>query len=112
MTENPSLESDNNGPDSADVVDGPVGSASLKDPATSGPIGGNVDALRPIDVPSESTPEIGAVESPPPPHERQDEDHIGVDWDLSRHEPHGKLDGKRPQVGDAGGTRPRTPRLR
>jgi hypothetical protein len=92
MRENPSLESDNDGPDSGDVIDGPIGAASLKDPATSGAIGGNLDVLRPIDLPGESTHEIRAIESPDAAHERQDEDHIGVDWDLSRHEPHGKLD--------------------
>jgi len=38
------------GPDSSDVVEGPVGSARLKDPETSGPIGADLDALPPIDV--------------------------------------------------------------
>jgi hypothetical protein len=40
-------------PDASDVVVGPVGSASLKDPSTSGPIGADLAALEPIDVPSD-----------------------------------------------------------
>jgi hypothetical protein len=40
-------------PDASDVVEGPVGSASLKDPSTSGPIGADLAALEPIDVPDD-----------------------------------------------------------
>jgi len=43
------------GPDASDVVDGPVGSAWLKNPATSGPIGADLGALPPIDVDSGDT---------------------------------------------------------
>lgn len=41
-------------PDASDVVEGPVGDSSLKDPATSGPIGADLDALVPIEVPPKS----------------------------------------------------------
>jgi hypothetical protein len=44
-------------PDAADVVDGPVGEAWLKDPATSGPIGADLEALPSIDAPP--SPEAG-----------------------------------------------------
>ena len=39
-------------PDASDVVTGPVGSASLRDPATSGPEGAQLDQLPDIEVPS------------------------------------------------------------
>jgi hypothetical protein len=37
-------------PDASDVVTGPVGSASLRDPASSGPEGADLDRLQEIDV--------------------------------------------------------------
>lgn len=42
-------------PDASDVVDGPVGSAWLKDPASVGPIGAEIAELPPIDVPSDDS---------------------------------------------------------
>jgi hypothetical protein len=41
-----------NAPDASDVVDGPIGAASLKDPARSGPIGADIESLEPIDIPT------------------------------------------------------------
>ena len=38
-------------PDASDVVTGPVGSASLRDPATAGPEGAQLDQLPDIEVP-------------------------------------------------------------
>jgi hypothetical protein len=38
-------------PDASAVVDGPVGAASLKNPATSGPIAAELKALPSIDAP-------------------------------------------------------------
>jgi len=38
------------GPDASDVVTGPVGRASLRDPASSGPMGADLDRLPTIDV--------------------------------------------------------------
>ena len=38
------------GPDASDVVTGPVGSASLRDPASSGLMGADLDRLPTIDV--------------------------------------------------------------
>jgi hypothetical protein len=61
-------------PDASDVVEGPVGSASLRDPATSGPMGADLDELPTID------PDDDRGSSAP---ERQDPEHIGVDWDLT-----------------------------
>jgi hypothetical protein len=61
-------------PDASDVVEGPVGSASIKDPATSGPMGADLDQLPAIDPDDDADP---------PVHERQDSDHIGVDWDVT-----------------------------
>lgn len=85
MTED-TRQSASDAPDASDVVEGPVGSAALKDPATSGPIGADLDELPALDGP-------GAVGSPtdqdaprdggPSIHERQDPDHVGVDWDLT-----------------------------
>jgi hypothetical protein len=39
--------------DASDVVEGPVGSAHLKDPSTSGPIGADLEDLTPIDIPAD-----------------------------------------------------------
>lgn len=47
MTEVPSK--DGPGPDASDIVTGPIGSASLRDPATSGPEGAQLDHLPVID---------------------------------------------------------------
>ena len=59
MTSEPSKDT-TTAPDSADVVTGPVGSASLRDPATSGPEGAQLDQLPDIEVPSAGVePEIG-----------------------------------------------------
>jgi hypothetical protein len=43
MTDVPSK--DRPGPDASDIVTGPIGSASLRDPATSGPEGAQLDQL-------------------------------------------------------------------
>lgn len=48
-------------PDASDVVAGPVGSAWLKDPATSGPVGADLEALEPIDVPDDD-PTVKSVD--------------------------------------------------
>ena len=45
--------------DASDVVDGPVGYAHLKDPATSGPIGADLDKLPPIDIPDDDPTTAG-----------------------------------------------------
>jgi hypothetical protein len=37
-------------PDASDVVDGPVGGAWLKDPATAGPTGADLEALPVLDL--------------------------------------------------------------
>jgi hypothetical protein len=52
-------------PDAADVISGPIGSASLRDPATSGPEGADLAKLPPIDLPPIDLPLI--VDSPPGP---------------------------------------------
>jgi hypothetical protein len=49
-------------PDASDVVEGPIGSARLKDPASSGPNGADLDALPRI----EGIPAAGADEASPP----------------------------------------------
>jgi hypothetical protein len=67
-------------PDASDVVEGPVGSASIKDPSTSGPMGADLDQLPAID-PDDGTDHEGG----PATHERQDPDHVGVDWDVTAH---------------------------
>ena len=51
MTSQPSKDK-TTAPDAGDVVTGPVGSASLRDPATSGPEGAQLDQLPDIEVPS------------------------------------------------------------
>jgi hypothetical protein len=71
-------------PEASDVVDGLVGSAWLKDPATSEPIGANLEALLPIDVArGDRTDEGGSIDGRPGPHEHQDRDQTGVDRDLT-----------------------------
>ena len=51
-------------PDASDVVEGPVGSASLKDPATSGPMGADLDALPPIDADGDAAVDDVSIEGP------------------------------------------------
>lgn len=51
MTSEPSKDT-TKAPDASDVVTGPVGSSSLRDPATSGPEGAQLDQLPDIEVPS------------------------------------------------------------
>ena len=77
-------------PDASDVVDGPIGSASLRDPATSGPMGADLDALKPIDDDGAEADDTRPIEARTPApesrqsaHERQDADHVGVDWDRT-----------------------------
>jgi hypothetical protein len=67
-------------PDASDVVEGPVGSASIKDPSTSGPMGADLDELPTIDPDAGTDDEGGSTT-----HERQDPDHVGVDWDVTAH---------------------------
>jgi len=43
-------EADSHVPDASDVISGPIGSASLRDPATSGPEGAELDKLPATDV--------------------------------------------------------------
>jgi hypothetical protein len=53
--------------DASDVVEGPVGSSHLKDPATSGPIGADVDDLPAIDIPDDGADGgRGAIDGPLP----------------------------------------------
>jgi hypothetical protein len=52
-------------PDASDVVEGPVGDASLRDPATSGPIGADLEALTPIDIPTDKPPDGPPAEADP-----------------------------------------------
>ena len=48
------------------MVDGPVGSSWLKDPATSGPIGANVEALAPIEIePNRQDDKAGSMDHDP-----------------------------------------------
>lgn len=79
-----------NGPaDASDVVDGPIGSASLRDPATSGPMGANLDALEPIDNAGDASDDTRPIDgkatdrSAPAANERQEPDHVGVDWERT-----------------------------
>ncbi len=58
--------------DATDVVEGNVGSAWLKDPATSGSTGADLEGLTPIDVPSaDRTDEGVSIEGRPGSFERQ-----------------------------------------
>jgi hypothetical protein len=66
-------------PDVGDVVDGPIGSAWLRDPATSGPKGSDLDGWPVIDT--AESPE-DASSSP----ERQEPDRVGVDWERTKRE--------------------------
>jgi hypothetical protein len=72
------------GSDSTDVVDG----HSFDDPSTSGSIGVDVEMTSP-ELQAKPTQERGPFEGGPEPHERQDDDHIGVDWDLTVPPAHG-----------------------
>lgn len=54
MTQDKSIK--DQAPGASDVVDGPVGSAWLKDPASVGPIGAEIAELPPIDVRSDDSP--------------------------------------------------------
>jgi len=53
-------------PDASDVVEGPVGSASLKNPATSGPMGADLDALPPIEADGDAAVDDVSVARPAP----------------------------------------------
>jgi hypothetical protein len=72
-------------PDASDVVEGPVGSASLRDPNTSGPMGADLDELPTLDGPGSggSPSDDAPSDDDTSIHERQDPDHVGVDWDLT-----------------------------
>jgi hypothetical protein len=74
-------------PDASDVVEGPVGSASLREPSTSGPMGADLDELPSIEDDGSAPPSSGSGRptgrGEPSAHERQDPGHIGVDWDLT-----------------------------
>ena len=66
MTSQPSKDT-TTAPDAGDVVTGPVGSASLRDPATSGLEGAQLDQLADIEVPSAGVePAIGDGEAAQP----------------------------------------------
>jgi len=55
-------------PDASDVVAGPVGSAWLKDPSTSGPMGTDLGALPSIDAPpGDRTDVSGPIDTVPGP---------------------------------------------
>jgi hypothetical protein len=51
--------------DAADVVTGPVGSASLKDPATSGDIGADVHELPGVEAPDVEAGDDAPPDAPP-----------------------------------------------
>ena len=69
-------------PQASDVVDGPVGSAWLRDSPTSGSIGVDLEALVPIDVaPGDRTQEGGSIDGRPRSHGHKDRDHTDVDRD-------------------------------
>jgi hypothetical protein len=55
-------DSETREPDSSDVVTGPVGSASLRDPATSGPEGAELERLPIV----ESDEDVDAAKRPAP----------------------------------------------
>lgn len=55
------------GPDASDVVTGPVGSASLRDPASSGPQGADLDQLPTIDPPSAGAGDTAQKDRPTEP---------------------------------------------
>ena len=62
-------------PDASDIVAGPVDSAWLKDPSTSGPIGADLGALPSIDSPSGDRTDIGgSIDAVPGPGDRQGRD--------------------------------------
>jgi hypothetical protein len=50
-------------PDSSDVVEGAIGSALLRDPATSGPEGAELDKLEPIALDDPTAPDPADDES-------------------------------------------------
>lgn len=50
-------------PDSSDVVEGAIGSALLRDPATSGPEGAELDKLEPIALDDTRAPDPADDES-------------------------------------------------
>jgi hypothetical protein len=82
MTEDSSTSSDRT-PAASDVV-APVGDERHKDPATSGSIAAHAGAVPTIEVAEgERTDEGGSIEDQPA-RERQDADHVGVDWDVTR----------------------------
>lgn len=65
VTADPTASPDHT-PDASDVVEGPVGSASLKDPATSGPMGADLDALPSIDTDGDDSDDGVSIEGPTP----------------------------------------------
>lgn len=76
--------------DAIDVVEGPIGSARLRDPAKSRKVGVDLDSLHPIDGQAEESDDTRAIETRTPApgsrqstHERQDPDHVGVDWEQT-----------------------------
>lgn len=56
MTRDHSMTGDR-APDAGDVVEGPIGSARIKDPSPSGPSGVDLEALAAIDVPPDDRAE-------------------------------------------------------
>jgi hypothetical protein len=55
-------------PDASDIVGGPIGSAWLKDPAVSGPMGADLDALPEVDATTgDATPAGGGSTAPTDP---------------------------------------------
>jgi hypothetical protein len=65
----------------------PIGSARLRNPAA-GPLGADLEVLPPIDGDPGAPRDGGAIDGGPidgsTPAERQDRDHVGVDWDLTQ----------------------------
>jgi hypothetical protein len=83
-------EPSGNPPGAVDVVDGPIGSAWLRDPATIEPMGADRDPLEPIDGDHDESDDTRAIDRPsaangaaPEVTERQDPDHVGVDWERT-----------------------------
>lgn len=71
---------------SSDVDERPVGGAPPNDTSVAAPLSTDLDELAPLDGPGATgTPvrEDAPSDADPSIHERQDPDHVGVDWDLT-----------------------------
>jgi len=76
-----------NPPGAVDVVDGPIGSAWLREPATTDPAGTDKDVLKPIDGAGNESDDKRAIDGAAPVGgERQEPDRVGVDWERTSRE--------------------------